>query len=292
MNKRKLFKAAQRIAAKKAEELDCSCVIQSGSSLRKGDFAPGSDLDMMAICEGEPDERWSHDFDERVEVSVMWRSKEEFLENLEAGNPFELMALRFGEVRKDDGFLESLEASSYEPTERTVETWIRSGLNQYSRMLEDRNLPLDFHNAAYHSFRSFSRILILEEENELFERDRSIKKKLEGIGEKPSEYFWSLREKRMDPPDLEYIEMDELGNDRRSGSLKKVEHIGRKVLSRRGKEFPSFGKLNGLLKERGYKIFGSFLTREEGVQVSGVNEEDHEIFEFNLETGELRPLQG
>ncbi|MFP3872367.1 MAG: hypothetical protein ACLFVL_05750 [Candidatus Aenigmatarchaeota archaeon] len=105
MHRNDLFQKAQKAAAKKAEELNCSCLIQSGSSLREEDFAPGSDLDLLALFDEEKEERWGHDHSDRLKISMVKESKTKFLDGLKNGNPFELMALKFGEVRKDDGFL-------------------------------------------------------------------------------------------------------------------------------------------------------------------------------------------
>lgn len=294
MNKEELFAKAQNVAARKSKELNCSCLIQSGSSLLKEDFTLGSDIDLLAIFEDEVDEKWDYDFREKPEVSVMKESKEEFVERLEEGSPFELMALEFGKVRKDDGFLKDIDESQYGSTKKTSEIWIRSGLNQYCIMLGDVNLSMDFCNAAYHSFRSFSRVLILEEMNELLERDKNIKGSLATIDKKASRYFWSLREGRFDPPEFDYIELKDIQEDERYQAINKVEYIGKRVLQRKNMNFPSFSNLNELLKERGYRIFGGPIVHGEGagekIHISGISDEEHEIFEFDLESGNLESL--
>ncbi|MEF8836160.1 MAG: hypothetical protein V5A76_08395 [Candidatus Thermoplasmatota archaeon] len=285
MKNNKSFKEAQKAAAKKAEELNCSCLIQSGSSLREEDFAPGSDLDLLALFDEEKEERWGHDHSDGLEISMMKESKTKFLDGLKEGDPFELMALKFGKVRRDDGFLKDLDRSKYSPTERTHEVWIRSGLNQYSKMINNNLYPIDFYNAAYHSFRSFSRTILLKEKEVIEERDKRIKEELADLDEKASDYFWSLRKDRFDIPKDDASEVfDGLKNDK---TVKRVEYMGEKAMSERGKIFPSYERLERE-DSRGLRMFPRDRER---IDFSVLEDEGYELFEFNMETGEMKAVR-
>jgi len=285
MSKSNSFREAQKAAAEKAEELNCSCLIQSGSSLREEDFAPGSDLDLLALFDKKKEERWGHDRSDRLQISIMKESKTEFLDGLKNGNPFELMALKFGKIRKDDGFLNDLNRSKYSPTERTHEVWIRSGLNQYSKMINNNLYPLDFYNAAYHSFRSFSRTILLREKEVIEEKDKRIKEELADLDEKAADYFWSLRKNRFDIPEYDTSEVfDGLRNDK---TVKRVEYMGEKAMSERGKIFPSYKRLNREDPRR----LRMFPIDRERIDFSVIDDEGCELFEFNMETGEMKAVK-
>lgn len=260
-------------------------MIQSGSSLREEDFAPGSDLDLLALFGEEKEERWGHDHSDRLQISIMKESKTKFLNGLKNGNPFELMALKFGKTRKDDGFLNGLDRSKYSPTERTYEVWIKSGLNQYSKMINNNLYPLDFYNAAYHSFRSFSRTILLREKEIIEEKDKRIKEELADLDEKAADYFWSLRKDRFDIPEHDTSEVfDGLRNDK---TVKRVEYMGEKAMSKRGKIFPSYKKLNRE-DSRGLRMFPRDRKR---IDFSVFDDEGYELFEFNMETGEIKAVR-
>ncbi|MFW6064086.1 MAG: hypothetical protein ACOC8Y_00765 [Candidatus Natronoplasma sp.] len=285
MSENKSFKEAQKAAAKKAEELDCSCLIQSGSSLREEDFAPGSDLDLLALFDEEKEEKWGHDRFDSLEISIMKESKTKFLDGLKEGNSFELMALNFGKVRKDDGFLKGLDRSKYSPTERTHEVWIRSGLNQYSKMINNNLYPLDFYNAAYHSFRSFSRTILLREKGVIEERDKRIFDELADLDEKAADYFWSLRKDRFEIPEDDPSEVfDGLKNDK---TVKRVEYMGEKAMSERGNIFPSYERL----EREDSRAVRMFPRDRKRIDFSVFDDEGYELFEFNMETGEMKAVR-
>ncbi len=287
MHRKNHHKKAQEAAAKKAEELNCSCLIQSGSSLRKEDFAPGSDLDLLALFDEKKEERWGHDCTGSLDISIMKESKTEFLDGLKNGNPFELMALKFGKIRKDDGFLNGLDRSKYSPTERTHEVWIRSGLNQYSKMLNNLFFPLDFYNAAYHSFRSFSRTILLREKDVLLEKDKMIIRSLKNINQKAADYFSSLRKYRFEVPDFKEDRPEDLDVYESRETVKKVDYIGEKAMSERGKIFPSYKRLKERLNGTDITDFKMFPRDREKISFSVLKDDCFESFEFDMKTGDM-----
>lgn len=291
MHSNDLFQRTQKAAAKKADELGCSCLIQSGSSLRQEDFTPGSDLDLLAIFDEEVEDKWSHDHYGSIEISILKDSKDDFLQGLKNGHPFELMALKFGKVSKDDGFLQDLDTSRYSPTERTIEVWIRSGLNQYSKMLNSKYSPSDFYDAAYHSFRSFSRTILLEKEGVLLESDRDIMHSLEDLDKKAADYFSSLREDRFKVPGPGDDRSEDIERQKNHETLKKVDYIGEKAMYERGKIFPSYKRLKGLLGEIDFKEFRIYPRDRERINLSVFGEEGWSTFEFYMGDGELRILK-
>ncbi|MFW6196098.1 MAG: hypothetical protein ACOC5D_02060 [Thermoplasmatota archaeon] len=281
------FEDAQRIASKKSEEIDCSCLIQCGSTLRKEDYTRGSDLDFLAIYNEEKDKRWKHDFDESIDISILNRSKEEFLNRLENGHPFDLMALKFGKIRKDDGFLQDLDPSQYSSTKRTIKVWIRSGLNHYSEMINDLDYPIDFFNAAYHSFRSFSRILILKESNKLVECDRNIKKALQKLDKKAEVHFWTLRKDRLNPTDIPPSECFHLDNPKVKKIFKKVDYIGKKIMAHDGKDFLTYRKLKKILNGQDNERLIVHPKGIDSLHISVFMDGEFKMFEYDMRDGNL-----
>ncbi|MFP3872368.1 MAG: hypothetical protein ACLFVL_05755 [Candidatus Aenigmatarchaeota archaeon] len=87
-------------------------------------------------------------------------------------------------------------------------------MNQYSKMINNDLYPLDFYNAAYHSFRSFSRTILIREKGVIEERDKRIKEELADLDGKAADYFWSLRKDRFDIPEDDASEVfDGLKNE-------------------------------------------------------------------------------
>jgi len=50
-------------------------LLRSGSSLRKEDFTPGSDLDLLALFDEEKEEKWDYDDSDSLDISMMKESK-------------------------------------------------------------------------------------------------------------------------------------------------------------------------------------------------------------------------
>ncbi len=284
------FEDAQSIAAKKSQDMDCPCLIQCGSTLRREDYTRGSDLDFLAIQDGQKDKRWEHDFKKSIDISILNRTKEEFLNRLDDGHPFDMMALKFGEIRKDDGFLEDIDPLDYSPTKITIKVWIRSGLNHHSKMINDLNYPREFMNAAYHSFRSFSRVLILKGSDKLVESDKNIRKELKRLDKKASDNFWTLRKKRLDPKDIIQTEHVDLDDPEVKKIFKKVDYIGKIIMSKDDKEFLSYGRLMDLLNGQDH---GKIIVHPKGidsVHISVFKDGEFNTFEFDMNVGDLSPL--
>lgn len=287
MSKKSIFKEAQEVVSEKSKDLNCSCLIQSGSSLRKEDFTSKSDIDLLAIFEEEKKERWGHDHSQNIKISILKESKKEFLEGLHTGHPFELMALKFGKIRKDDGFLKELKPSNYRPTKKTHEIWIRSGLNHYSKMINGSYFNNDFYQAAYHSFRSFSRSILLKEEKVLLESDKSIMDSLLGLDEKAADYFWSLRKDRSKDHFIEAKNTNILSGCDHAETFDKVDYIGEKAMSDRNKIFPSHNSLIEIMEEHDLSDCRMFQRDERRVDFSFRGDDGLKIFKFDMKTGKL-----
>ena len=284
------FEDAQSIAAKKSQDMDCSCLIQCGSTLRKEDYTRWSDLDFLAIYDEQKDKRWEHDFNRSIDISILNRSKKEFLSRLDEGHPFDMMALKFGKIRKDDGFLEGLDPSEYSPTKRTIKVWIRSGLNHHSKMINDLNYPHEFINAAYHSFRSFSRVLILKVSDKLVESDKNIRKSLKKLDKKAADHFWTLRKKRLDPKDIIQTEHVDLDDPEVKKIFKKVDYLGKIIMSKDDKEFLSYRRLRDLINGQDHGKIIVYPKGIDSVHISVFKDGDFKTFEFEMKIGELSLL--
>lgn len=52
------FQRANKIALEQAEKVECLAVFQTGPSLRKQDFSPWSDVDVLVVHADAPEQHW------------------------------------------------------------------------------------------------------------------------------------------------------------------------------------------------------------------------------------------
>jgi len=293
------FERANKLAREKAEEVKDKylAIIQTGSSLRKEDFTEYSDVDLYGVKKEEPERLFDHPFEEELDVSIVQKSVPKFEEGLEQGNPFELISLKYGKVLEGDSFIKKYRQRDYGPGRETYRTWVQSSLNNYQNMLFDRYMPIEFYNSAYHSYREFSRYLVLDREGKLVEGDAMIKQHLSKISRDFAKDFWTLREKRFDPPDpsQDYIDLQDLFQAEEYQTIKKIDRIGNRVFETEDFEFPSLGRMREILEKRGLKLLlsphYSFRKEEKFVHLSGEDKQgNHRSFYYNLESGELEKV--
>lgn len=296
MSPKSRFEKANQIGREKAGEIGekCLAVLQTGSSLREEDFCPSSDVDLLTVHKEEPEEKWASDYSREVEVTIMQESAKDFLENLEKGRPFELTALKYGKILKGKGYIQNLKKKEYKPGPFSLQTWLQSALNHYRTMLMDRNLTVEFYNSAYHSYREFSKYLILHRRGKLVEGDGMVKKNLEKIDPQLIANFWGLRGKRFEPPSLpaRFIEIDELNHSPLYPQVAKVESIGKRTFQIEGLIFPGVEKIKTELEKRGCQPGLSLSVRVslKKAHLSGRDKQSGELrmFDLYLETGELK----
>jgi len=157
--------------------------LQVGSSLSEEDFFDNSDLDFLVVYDKKIRKNFVLEYTKKIEINVMRRSKGQFLRLLEEGNPVDLIALRFGRVLFDDGFLEGLRGD-YKQTQRTVERWMHTASFSLSSAASNYSLPACvccYFKDLHHSARDFSRAMILKKKNELVEGNTIIMEHLTSL---------------------------------------------------------------------------------------------------------------
>lgn len=288
------FQKANRIAEEQAEEIESLAIFQTGSSLRKEDFSPWSDIDLLVVYREKPKQHWKHEIKQGIELSLLQESIQEFTRNLERGVPFELTAIKYGKILKGRAWVKELRKQSYEPKRLTFEYKIQSALNHYVDLLRVPKTRGECYNSAYHSYRELARYLILHRRSKLVEGDAIIRQELEEITPQLARNFWVLRGKRLDPPPSQRIwDIDTL-KATLSQQLKKIEFLGEKVFKVEGLNFPFLEKLKRKLKRRKYTLastsYANFLGRKHYMVLTGRRKgsEKRKIFFFDLDTGELR----
>lgn len=291
------YRRANKLAKKKAAQIKnrSLALIQVGSSLRIRDFAPYSDVDLTVVYTEEPEKTFTTDYEQGIKISMLQKSKSDFLEGLERGNPFLLTALKYGKVLWGKDWIDKLKKKDFSPKRFTFEIRLQSALNHYSDLLRGGNFPVEFYNACYHSYREFCRYLILKNQGRLVEGDLNIKKALQKMpeGRQMIEKFWYFRRKRLFPPRFdefeEYMKLEELLEHELYKEIKTIETIGEKVFKIEGLCFPSLERLKDELAKKGYNLSLSspminFLKRR--VLISGKKEE-LEFFCFDMKDGSL-----
>ena len=157
---------------------------QIGSSLKEEDFFDNSDLDFLVVYDKKIRKGFILNRGKGIEINIMRRSRERFLKLLEDGNPVDLIALRFGKVLLDDGFVEGLRKKEYEPTQRTMEQWMHTASLNLSSVTSNYSLPACmccYFRELHHSARDFSRAMIVKEKNDLVEGDAAVLGRLESL---------------------------------------------------------------------------------------------------------------
>lgn len=242
---------------------------QIGSSLRKEDFFENSDLDFLVIY----DKKVKKDFlyeNREIEINIIRRNKEKFLEFLNKGNPVDLVALNFGKILFGHEFVSKLRRKKFKGTEKTIESWIKTASFNFSAAANNYPFPTCtccYFKDLHHSSRDFSRAIILKEKEKLTESNAMIIKELGSIyPELAKEYKFILKGRKnyqkFEPiyEERKKIEYDELGK-----YLLSVEVFARKAYNvLLNLEIP---KINDLISEieKDYQIkrySGSWLHPE------------------------------
>lgn len=283
------FREAQEAARMIADELDVDTVIQTGSSLREEDFTDRSDLDLLVLTSEEPEESWISGSRKGIHYTVLQESFESFEERLEEGRSFELVALKFGRVLKRTEKFREFDPSDYKPTQKTVETFLQSGFNNYRDMIESRGMAESFFDAAYHSVRGFLRS-VLAQEDILVESDQKISEEIEELEPELSNIFQELRDKRqVDFEKMDFTTLEDFMENEYFGYVENVETAGKASCRRQGLVFPGLREMKKLLDQKDLKLSTGYrpdMQRKKATLIARQNDEP-EVFVFNLETGEL-----
>ena len=177
MNK---FNIAQKLAreyAKKIKDNDVISIVQIGSSLRKEDFTPYSDLDFLVIYKKTVKDFLRHDKIRDFEVNIIQHGKNQFVKSLKEGNSVDLVALKFGRVLYDNGFFEQQRDTGYKPTQKTVDKWLHTASFNLGDASINYTLPACmccYFKSLHHAAREFCRAIIVKEHNKVVEGNNDI----------------------------------------------------------------------------------------------------------------------
>lgn len=173
---------ARNYSEKIKKEKGLISIVQIGSSLRREDFRSNSDLDFLIIYKN-PIKRVIELVDtQEIEINLIKRSKEQFLECLKEGNPVDLIALSFGKILYDTGFFIEAKKKDFKPSKKTVEKWLHTASSNFMAASTNYSFPscmCCYFRDLYHSSRDFCRAIILEEQGKLLEGEKSILANLE-----------------------------------------------------------------------------------------------------------------
>lgn len=167
------------------EDPELVSIIQTGASLTE-DYVEGvSDIDFTIISRNPDKYDNSH---------PVVRCPKQFLRRLKLGHSFELAALKFGKIHHDLGFISNIDKSLYKPTKITIQDYMMSAINQYSRALEnyfssflepedngifDKDVLGAYVgqviNCSYKSIKACCKILATRATNEIYETFNEIK---------------------------------------------------------------------------------------------------------------------
>lgn len=181
MNK---FNIAQKLAreyAKKIKDTDVISIVQIGSSLRKEDFTPDSDLDFLVIYKKTVKDFLRHDKIGDFEVNIIQHGKNQFVKSLKEGNSVDLIALKFGKVLYDNGFFKQQRDRVYKPTQKTVDKWLHTASFNLGDASINYTLPTCmccYFKSLQHAAREFCRAIIVKEHNEIIEGNNNIVNRL------------------------------------------------------------------------------------------------------------------
>lgn len=173
-------KLARMYAKKLKKEKNLVSIVQIGSSLRKEDFKPNSDLDFLVIYEKPVKKYIGLKSIEDMEVNLIRHGKKQFLSSLKEGNPVELIALKFGKILYDKGFFTEIKkrnSKKFKPNEKTIEKWIHTATFNLMDAAMNYSFPACmccYFKALHHATREFCRVIILKEKGELVEGDTII----------------------------------------------------------------------------------------------------------------------
>ncbi len=154
-------------------------LIHIGSSLRPNEMFSNSDIDFVAVIKKKPKD-WFTSVDSSYETNILTYSKYQFRNLIKEGSPVPLMAVKFGKILFDRGFLKF----DAKPTEKTIETWAQNGLSVFSSSIMEffaAGCICCYLKDVHHSARSFLRAQILKEKGILCESDKDIIRNVDDI---------------------------------------------------------------------------------------------------------------
>lgn len=172
-----IAKLARKFAKKLEKEKNLVSIVQIGSSLRKEDFKPNSDLDFLVVYENPVKKSMGFETVEDIEVNLIRHGKKQFLNSLKEGNPVDLIALRFGKILYDNGFFAGIRRKKFKPSEKTIEKWVKTATFNLMDAATNYSFPTCmccYFKALHHAARDFSRAMILKEQEKLLEGDVTI----------------------------------------------------------------------------------------------------------------------
>jgi predicted nucleotidyltransferase len=107
-----------------------------------------------------------------TDINVICRSPVSFEKSLLKGNPVDLVALNYGEVIYDSGYLKDLKKKKFKASENTFQAWLQTGLHRFEELMYHYFSPCCNHcffQALYHSSRELLRALLLEKGEDVLE---------------------------------------------------------------------------------------------------------------------------
>jgi predicted nucleotidyltransferase len=223
-------------------------------SLVNREYVPGlSDIDFFIIGKNlkralKTEYFKSKEFE--TDINIICRSPGFFEKSLRRGNPVDLIALKYGEIIYDNGYLKDLKKKDFKATEDTFQGWLRTGLHHFEELIYQYFSPCCSHcffRALYHSGREFLRALLLKKGEDVlegWELKSSARKYYPKLFSEYTKICQARKEWNKYPFPLFSRSL------RLSGQLGKlvcsVEKIAREILKTQGLNVPP---INNLLKE-------------------------------------------
>ena len=295
------FEKATRLgkdyAGKLKKERGIVSIVQIGSSLRREDFKPNSDLDFLVIYENPVKKSIELEDIDGVEINLIRYGKKQFVKSLEEGNSVDLIALRFGKVLHDDGFFAEMKEKGFRPSEKTIDKWIRTATFNLMDAAMNYSFPAClccYFKAIHHAAREFCRAVILKEEGDLLEGDANVLRRLKSSNPELYRKFRMVTKGRgsYEKFEAKYIKSPKIRNSGLGKYLLATEDIAIEALKiTMGLNVPKVNKLISKL-QKSYKIdhYHSFYLAPEHKSLMlnlGLKGGKLGFFEYSLENGEL-----
>jgi len=172
-----ITRLVKRYAKKIKKDKGVVSIIQIGSSLREEDFQSNSDLDFLVIYENPVTRFIELKNIDDLEINLIKYGKKQFLKSLKEGTPIDLIALKFGKVLYDNGFIVKVKKKNFKPSEKTIEKWLHTATFNLMDAAMNYSLPACmccYFKALHHSAREFSRAIILKEQEEFLEGNSAV----------------------------------------------------------------------------------------------------------------------
>ena len=293
----KAAKLAKEYSEKLKKKKNIVSIVQIGSSLRREDFKPNSDLDFLVIYENPVKKSIEIEDMYDVEINLIRRGRKQFLKSVEEGNPIDLIALKFGKVLYDTGFFAEMKKKGFKPTEKTIKKWIHTATFNLMDAAMNYSLPACmccYFKALHHAAREFCRVIILKEQGELLEGDVSILERLKTNHPDLHKKFRLIINGRKNYEKFEqkYIKYPKIKASGLGKYLLATEDIAIEALKiSMGLNVPKINELISQLQKK-YKIdhYHSFYIspeRKELVLHLILKENKSGLFRYNLKNGEL-----